>query len=319
MIFRNLGRSGLKVSVVGLGCNNFGRRCDAAQTRAVVDKALDLGVTLFDTADIYSAGQSEELLGKSLGPRRRDVVIATKFGIPMGEGEYLRGGSRRYIRQAVEASLRRLGTDWIDLYQIHFPDPSTPLDETVSALDDLVREGKIRYAGCSNYAGWQLVESLWVARTRNYEPFVSAQNHYNLLQRAIESELIPAAEANGVGLLPYFPLASGLLTGKYARGVKPPADTRLAAADEHPMFKGLLSDTNFDKVEALTRFAEERGKTLLELAFGWLLAQPSVASVIAGATRPEQVEANVAAGEWTMTAEEAQAAGEITAEGGARR
>lgn len=315
MIFRNLGRSGLKVSVVGLGCNNFGRRCDAAQTRAVVDKALDVGITLFDTADMYSAGQSEELLGKSLGARRRDVVIATKCGVPMGEGEYMRGASRRYIRQAIEGSLRRLGTDWIDLYQIHFPDPSTPLEETVSALDDLIREGKVRYAGCSNYAGWQLVESLWVARTRHCEPFISAQNHYNLLERSIESGLLPAAEANGVGLLPYFPLASGLLTGKYERGRKPPTDTRLGGDNE--FFKRVLSDANFDKVEALTRFAEERGKTLLALAFGWLLARPCVASVIAGATRPEQVEANVKAGEWTMTADDAQAVGEITAAAGA--
>ena len=310
MIFRNLGRSGLKVSAVGLGCNNFGMRCDAAETRAVVDKALELGVTLFDTADIYSKGQSEELLGKSLGALRKDVVVATKCGIPMGEGEYMRGASRRYIRHAVEASLRRLGTDWIDLYQIHFPDPSTPLDETVSALDDLIRDGKIRYAGCSNYAGWQLVESLWIAKTRNYEPFVSAQNHYSLLERSVEDDLIPAAEANGVGVLPYFPLASGLLTGKYERGKTPSKDVRLGGDSQ--FFKGLLTDANFDKVEALTRFAEEHGKTLLELAFGWLLAQVSVSSVIAGATKPEQVVANVKAGEWAMSAEDAKAAGEIT-------
>ncbi len=308
MNYRTLGRSGLKVSAVGLGCNNFGRRCDAAETKAVVDSALDHGITLFDTADIYGEGRSEELLGKALGARRHEIVVATKFGIPMGRGEYLRGASRRYVRMAVEASLARLGTDWIDLYQVHFPDPSTPLEETVSVLDDLVREGKIRYAGCSNYAGWQLVDSLWIAKTRGMEPFVSAQNHYNLLERAIERDLVPAAAAHGIGLLPYFPLASGLLTGKYRRGQTPGSDTRIGSSEA---FKNLLSDANFDKVEALTAFAEERGKTLLDLAFGWLLAQPTVASVIAGATRPEQIEANVAAGEWTMTPEDAEAAGEI--------
>ncbi|HEX5420972.1 MAG TPA: aldo/keto reductase [Gammaproteobacteria bacterium] len=309
MLYRSLGKSGLKVSAVGLGCNNFGMRCDAAQTRAVVDKAVDLGITLFDTTDVYSAGQSEELLGKALGARRKEVVIATKFGAPMGQGEYMRGGSRRYVRSAVDASLKRLGTDWIDLYQLHFPDPSTPLGETVAALDDLVREGKILYAGCSNYAGWQLVESLWIAETRGCQPYISAQNHYNLLERGIERDLVPAAEAHGVGLLPYFPLASGLLTGKYKRGETPRSDTRLGGGSDY--FKSLLSDANFDKVERLTRFAEERGKTLLDLAFGWLLAQPTVSSVIAGATKPEQVEANVEAGGWMMTPEEAKAAAEI--------
>jgi aryl-alcohol dehydrogenase-like predicted oxidoreductase len=316
LLYRNLGKSGLKVSAVGLGCNNFGMRCDAAQTKAVVDKAVDLGVTLFDTADVYSKGQSEEFLGKALGARRTDVVIATKFGAPMGQGEYMRGGSRRYVRRAVEASLKRLGTDWIDLYQLHFPDPSTPLGETVSALDDLIREGKIRYAGCSNYAGWQLVDSLWIAETRGYEPYVSAQNHYNLLERSVERDLVPAAEAHGVGLLPYFPLASGLLTGKYKRGEPPRSDTRLGSGSDY--FKSLLSDANFDKVERLARFAEERGKSLLDLAFGWLLAQPTVSSVIAGATKPEQIEANVKAGEWAMTPEEAKAAGEMTALASAR-
>ncbi len=309
MEYRTLGRSGLKVSAVGLGCNNFGRRCDAAETKAVVDRALDLGITLFDTADIYGEGRSEELLGKALGARRNNVVVATKFGIPMGRGEYMRGASRRYVRGAVEASLARLGTDWIDLYQVHFPDPATPLEETVSVLDDLVREGKIRYAGCSNYAGWQLVDSLWIAKTRGMEPFVSAQNHYNLLERSIERDLVPAAAAHAVGILPYFPLASGFLTGKYRRGQTPSSDTRIGSSDA---FKNLLSDANFDKIEALTAFAAERGKTLLDLAFGWLLAQPTVASVIAGATRPEQIDGNVAAGGWTMTQEDARAAGEIT-------
>jgi aryl-alcohol dehydrogenase-like predicted oxidoreductase len=310
MQYRMLGPSGLKVSAVGLGCNNFGMRCDAKQTQAVVDRAIDLGVTLFDTADVYSSGQSEQLLGQALGARRKDVIIATKFGLPMGEGEYSRGGSRRYVRRAVEASLTRLGTDWIDLYQIHFPDPATPLAETVSVLDDLIREGKIRYAGCSNYQAWQLVESLWIAETHHYEPFISAQNHYNLLERAIERELVPAAQAHGIGILPYFPLASGLLTGKYERGKAPDKDTRLGGGRD--FFKSVLTDANFDKVERLTGFAAERDKTLLDLAFGWLLAQPCIASVIAGATAPAQIEANVAAGEaWAMTPEEAQAAGDL--------
>jgi aryl-alcohol dehydrogenase-like predicted oxidoreductase len=311
MKYQSLGRSGLRVSAVGLGCNNFGMRCDAAQTKAIVDKALDLGITLFDTADIYGSGQSERLLGQALGARRPDAIIATKFGVPMGQGEYHRGGSRRYIRQAVEASLERLGTDWIDLYQIHFPDPTTPLGETVSALTDLIREGKIRYAGCSNYAGWQLVESLWIARTQGCEPFVSAQNHYNLLERTIERGLVPAAGAHGVGLLPYFPLASGLLTGKYQRGKAAPTGTRLGG--DSAFFKKVLTDANFDKVEKLTRFAEERGRTLLEVAFGWLLGQKSVASVIAGATSPGQIEANVKAGEAVLAPEEVEEAGRLTA------
>ncbi len=229
MEYRTLGRSGLKVSAVGLGCNNFGGRCDEAQTKAVVDKAIDQGITLFDTADIYSQGKSEELLGAALKGKRQNVIVATKFGGPMGQGEYNSGASRRYMRQAVEASLKRLGTDWIDLYQLHFPDPRTPFEEMISTFDDLVREGKIRYAGCSNFAGWQLVESLWIAKTNSYTPFISAQNYYNMLERNIERDLVPAAAANDVGILPYFPLASGLLTGKYKRGVEPGNDTRLGA------------------------------------------------------------------------------------------
>ena len=309
MDYRTLGKSGLKVSAVGLGCNNFGGKCDQAATDAVVNAAVEKGITLFDTADIYSAGKSEEMLGKALGNRRKDVVIATKFGGPMGQGEYARGASRRYMRNAVEASLKRLGTDYIDLYQIHFPDVQTPFEETVSTFDDLVREGKIRYAGCSNYSGWQLVESLWLAKTKGQTQFISAQNYYNMLERNIERDLIPAAEANGIGVLPYFPLASGLLTGKYRRGVTPGNDMRLGG--DNPFFRGTLSDANFDKVEKLEKFAAERGKQMLDLAFGWLLAQKSVSSVIAGATKPEQIEANVKAGEWKMSADDAKAAGEI--------
>lgn len=310
MDYRTLGKSGLRVSAVGLGCNNFGWRIPLEETKRVVGRALDLGISLFDTADFYGKGQSEEYLGQSLGARRKDVVIATKFGLPMGEGEYAGGASRRYIRNAVEASLKRLGTDYIDLYQLHFPDAKTPMVETLRALTDLVREGKVRYIGSSNLTGWQLVEAEWLAKSERLEPFISAQNQYNLLDRNIERELIPAAEAYGIGVLPYFPLASGLLTGKYKRGSAPQEGTRLAANADGA--KRLLTEKNFDSVEKLSGFAAERGKGLLDLAFAWLLGQPRVGSVIAGATKPEQVEANVKAGEWRLSAEDVKAAGLIT-------
>ena len=300
--YRNLGRSGLQVSVVGLGCNNFGRRCDAQQSQAIVDQALDLGINLFDTADSYGpGGLSEEYLGQALAGRRQQAVIATKFASPMGEGPMRGGGSRRYIMQAVEDSLRRLGTDYIDLYQVHFPDAKTPLEETLRALDDLVRDGKVRYLGHSNFAGWQIASSHWIAETRNLAPFISAQNQYNLLQRGVEREVNPACEAFGVGMLPYFPLASGLLTGKYRRGEDPPEGTRLSSGGMAAM---VLTDENFDKVERLEEFAQSRGHSLLELAIGWLASQPVVASVIAGATKPEQVEQNVQAVAWTLDATE---------------
>src|SRR5258706_5605761 len=304
-----LGRSGLRVSVVGLGCNNFGQRCDLAQTRAVVAKALDLGVTLFDTADVYGGqGVSEEYLGKALEGRRADVIVATKFGMPMGEG-LKRGGSRRWVMQAAENSLRRLGTDFIDLYQIHTPDPHTPIEETLRALDDLVRQGKVRYIGCSNFAAWQVVEAAWTSRSANLAPFVSAQNFYNLLERNVERELVPACNAYGLGVLPYFPLASGLLTGKYRRGEAAPEGTRLAA----PRFKSALSDKNFDRIEKLAAFAADAGHSLLELAIGWLASQPHVSSVIAGATKPEQVEQNARAGEWRLTPAELVKLNELAA------
>jgi len=304
-----LGRSGLRVSLVGLGCNNFGQRCDQAQTRAVVAKALDLGVTLFDTADVYGGGGvSEEYLGKALENRRADVIVATKFGMPMGEG-LKRGGSRRWVMQAAENSLRRLGTDYIDLYQIHFPDAQTPIEETLRALDDLVRQGKVRYLGCSNFAGWQVVEAAWTARSASLSPFISAQNFYNLLERNVEKELVPACNAYGLGVLPYFPLASGLLTGKYRRGEAAPEGTRLSAAR---FGKAALTDKNFDKVEKLTAFAADAGHSLLDLAIGWLASQSHVSSVIAGATKPEQVEQNVAASAWKLTAEEMAEVDKIT-------
>jgi aryl-alcohol dehydrogenase-like predicted oxidoreductase len=301
MEHKPLGRSGLRVSVVGLGCNNFGMRCDQARTQEVVSKALDLGVTLFDTADVYGGrGVSEEFLGKALGSRRGDIVLATKFGMPMGESPLQRGGSARWVMQAAENSLRRLGTDWIDLYQIHFPDANTPIEETLRALDDLVRQGKVRYVGCSNFSGWQLVEAHFTARAANLAQFVSAQNQYSLLERRVERELVPACAAHGLGVLPYFPLASGLLTGKYQRGRKPPEGTRLSVG----RFAAALSDSNFDKVEKLEQFAAEAGHSLLELAFGWLATQPTVSSVIAGATSPEQVEQNVRAASWKLSAAE---------------
>lgn len=299
MEYRRLGGSGLKVSAVGLGCNNFGMRCDAEQTKGVVHKALDLGITLFDTADIYGGGgASEALLGKALGDKRKSIVLATKFGGPMGESPLERGASRRYVQRAVEASLRRLQTDYIDLYQVHFPDAETPIEESLEALDELVRQGKVRYLGCSNFAGWQLIDALATSKARGLARFVSAQNHYNMLERAIRHELIPACAHSKVGILPYFPLASGLLTGKYKRGEKPSPDTRLGLWGERG--GRLLNDAAFDKLERLEGFAKERGKSVLDLAFGWLLSQPQIASVIAGATKPGQVESNVNAAEYRL-------------------
>ena len=301
MQYRTLGNSGLQVSVVGLGCNNFGRRLDAAQTETVVLTALDCGITLFDTADVYGDGQSEEYLGKALSERRHEAVIATKFRSPMGEGPYRQGGSRRYIRQAVEDSLQRLGTDYIDLYQMHAPDPLTPVEETLSALDDLVHEGKVLYIGSSNFSGWQIADAAWISRTEHLSPFVSAQNEYSLIDRSVERDVIPACERFSVGMLPYFPLASGLLTGKYRRNRLAPEGTRLAGS---PAASRLLNDANFDIVEGLERFAQERGISLLDVSIGGLAAQSTVASVIAGATKPQQIEANVRAGHWIPSPED---------------
>jgi len=293
MRYRQLGDSGLTVSVVGLGCNNFGGRIDLEASRGVVERALEHGVTLFDTADVYgNRGGSEEVLGEILGSRRDDVVLATKWGSDMGTGEREARGGRRYIRMALEASLRRLRTDRIDLYQLHNPDPRTPIAETLAALDDLVEEGKIRYVGSSNFAAWQVADADWTARSIGAERMISAQNHYSLLERGVEAELLPACRRFGVGLLPYFPLANGLLTGKYRRGEPMPDGTRLSGR--------AIEASTFDRIEALERFAGERGHSLLELAFAGLLAHPEVASVIAGATRAEQVDANVSAGEWDI-------------------
>ena len=306
MEYRTLGRSGLLVSAVGLGCNNFGGRCDAEQTRDVVHRALDEGVTFFDTADIYGGrGGSETHLGKALAGRRAEVVVATKFGAPMGDGPDEKGASRRWIHRALEASLERLGTDYLDLYQLHFPDGVTPQEETLSALDEIVRAGKVRYIGCSNFAAWQLADAQWIARDRDLSPYVSAQNLYNLLDRRIERELVPAANHFGVGILPYFPLASGFLTGKYRAGEAAPEGTRLAAGGR--MAERALSQDNFGRLARLEAFSAKCGRTLLELAIGWLASQPHVSSVIAGATKPDQVTANAKAAEWRLTEEEKQA------------
>ncbi len=301
MRFRRVGRSGLAVSVIGLGTNNLGMKLDEAGSREVVHAALDAGITLFDTADSY--GASEERLGALLAGRRDDVVIATKFGSDVrrrgsdnGEDWDARG-SRRYIHRAVEASLRRLRTDWIDLYQLHRPDPLTPIEETLSALDELVRAGKVRYIGHSNFAGWQIADAEWTARTRGFERFVSAQNEYSLLDRSVETDVVPALRAYDMGLLPYFPLASGLLTGKYRRGEPAPAGSRLDAWNR----QSALTDAAFDVVEALEAFAAARDLTVLDVAIGGLAAQPTVSSVIAGATSAAQVQANVAAGQWIPT------------------
>ncbi|WP_189334654.1 aldo/keto reductase [Actinoplanes ianthinogenes] len=303
MSYRRLGESGLVVSVVGIGCNNFGRKLDADGTREVVDAALDAGITLFDTADIYGTphGSSEQLLGAALKGRRDEVVLATKFGMNM-EGmngrDFGARGSRRYLVRAVEASLRRLETDYIDLYQLHEPDPATPIEETLAALDDLVRSGKVRYLGNSNFSGWQIADADWTARAANLTPFISAQNRYSLLHRDVEIEVVPACERFGLGLLPFFPLDSGLLSGKYRRDEKAAAGTRLA----QERYSSWLAAADWDTIEALTAFSAERGHSLLEVAIAGLAARPAVTSVIAGATTPDQVQANAAAAAWDLSA-----------------
>jgi aryl-alcohol dehydrogenase-like predicted oxidoreductase len=291
---RNLGRSGLIVSAVGLGCNNFGGRIDLAATRAVVHRALDLGITFFDGSDTYGPnGSSEEYLGRVLAGHRHEIVLATKFGRPMDPEGRLQGASRRYIVQAAEASLKRLNTDYIDLYWQHIEDPRTPIEETMRALDDLVRQGKVRYVACSTLLAWQVVEANWTARSQHFSPFIACQERYNLLDRSYERDMARMVEACGLGLVPFSPLADGLLTGKYRRDAPLPAGTRLTTNQR--MAERTLTERNWAKVEALLAFCEERGCSLLQLAFGWLLQRPAVASVIAGASTAEQVAANVAA------------------------
>ncbi|HVV93368.1 MAG TPA: aldo/keto reductase [Hyphomicrobiales bacterium] len=311
MEMRNIPGCGLALPVVGIGCNNFGGRSGLEETRAVVHKALDVGITFFDTADVYPStnkGQSETLLGQVLGARRKDVVIASKFGIRM-DGPA--GASRRYIVSAVEASLRRLGTDWIDLYQLHRPDPQTPLAETLRALDDLVRAGKVRYVGCSNFAAWQVADAHWIAKELGIDGFVSCQNEYSLLRREMDHELIPALTAFGKGLLPYFPLAGGMLTGKYKPQEEAPAATRFAKTKVFAdMF---MTERNWTIVQQLEAFCAERGRTMVELAFSWLATRPALWSIIAGASTPAQVEQNAAACEWRLAADDLAEIDRITA------
>jgi aryl-alcohol dehydrogenase-like predicted oxidoreductase len=311
MMMRPFGSTGLQVSALGLGCNNFGGRLDLAGTRRVVDAAIAAGITFIDTADAYgNRGGSERLLGEVLDSRRRNLVLATKFGLPMDDAGRLGGASRAYVIAAAEASLKRLKTEWIDLYYLHRPDPETPIEETLRALDDLVRQGKVRFIGCSNLSGPQLEDAIKIARAQQLASFVAAQDEYNLLNRAIERDLIPVVERHGLALVPYFPLASGLLSGKYRKGQPVPPGTRLS---EQRLSSRFLTEENLAVVERLAAFCAERGRTLLELAFGWLLSRQAVASVIAGATSPEQVGQNAAALGWRLTEEEIAAVDRITA------
>ena len=309
---RNLGRSGLAVSLVGLGCNNFAGRIDFAATRAVVHKALDLGITLFDNADTYGErGGAEEYLGRILGDRRKDIVLATKFGRPMEAAGRLQGASRGYIMDAVEASLRRLQTDYIDLYWQHIEDPRTPAEETMRALDDLVRQGKVRYIACSTLLAWQVVEANWTAKSQALEPFIACQERYSLLEREYEQNLGRMVEAYELGLVPFSPLANGLLTGKYRRNQTLPEGARLTTTQR--MAERYLTERNWDIVEALANFCAARGRTMLELAMSWLASRPAVSSIIAGATAPEQLEENVRAVGWTLTSEEIEEIDRLTA------
>jgi aryl-alcohol dehydrogenase-like predicted oxidoreductase len=309
---RNLGRSGLIVSAVGLGCNNFGGRIDYAATRAVVHKALDLGISFFDTSDTYGDdGASEEYLGRALSGRRDEIVLASKFARLMDRDGRLQGASRRYIVSAVEASLKRLNTDRIDLYYQHIADPRTPIGETLRALDDLMRQGKVHYIGCSTLSAWQVVEAQWTSTHFGLDRFVACQERYNLLERQLDQELMPVIQSYGLGLIPFSPLANGLLTGKYRRNAPPPAGARLTTTPR--IAERYLTEANWAAVERLDDFCAARGNSLLELAFGWLLHRPAVASVIAGATTPEQVEANVRAAGWVPSREDMDEIDRITA------
>jgi aryl-alcohol dehydrogenase-like predicted oxidoreductase len=314
MEYRRLGNSGLEVSVIGLGTNNFGPYCDPEQSAVLVHKAFDLGINFFDTADVYGrqgipgtigpgAGRSEEYLGRAIKDIRRDVILATKFSRPMGEGPLWQGMSRRYMRYAVEDSLRRLGTDYIDLYYIHLPDAVTPMEEAQRGLDDLVRCGLVRYVGASGFTASQIAEAHFIARMEHFTPFIAAQNRYNLLEQGIGRALLPVCERYGLGFIPFFPLASGFLTGKYRPGTEAPEGTRLSG----PMganVRAWQTERNYAILGRLEQFAQERGRTLVDLALGWLTSHPVVSSVIAGATKPEQLEANVKAAGWRLSPEE---------------
>jgi len=310
MEYRNLGSSGLKVSEIGLGTDTFGPWADEQTSISIVSHALDLGVDFIDTADVYGQGQSEEFIGKAVKGKRSQVLIATKFGMAMGEGPNECGASRYHIVKAVEDSLRRLNTDYIDLYQVHWPDPTTPIEETLRTLDDLVRAGKVRYIGCSNFAAWQLCESLWTSKVNNLHSFVTLQPRYNLIDRSIEQELVPCCLAYGIGVIPWYPLAAGFLTGKYRRGEALPVGTRLASSST--VSSRIVSDANFDKLAKLEAFASEHGHSVAELAIVWLLSHPWLSTVIAGVTKIEQVSANVAAAEWKLTGDEVTQLEEIS-------
>ena len=299
MEYRQLGRSGLQVSEIGLGTNNFGGRLDAEATALVIDQVLDVGINMIDTANSYGGGLSEEYIGRALKGKRQQALIATKVASRAADGPNQSGASRQHILTEVEDSLRAMGTDYIDLYQIHFPDSNTPIEETMHTLDSLVASGKVRYIGCSNFKAWQVCEAQWTSKSQRLTPFVSAQPRYSMLDRTAEAELVPFCQEYGVGILPYFPLENGFLTGKYKRGQAAPEGTRLAQND-----RGMFTDAHFDILEALESFASERGHTILELAFAWLLANSAVSSVIAGATKPEQVVANAKAAGWALSGEE---------------
>jgi len=302
MRYRRLGNSGLEVSETGLGTNNFGRRMNFKETRAVLDCAIDLGVNLIDTADMYSRGASESYIGRALRGKRGRVALATKFASRTFDGPHGEGGSRMHIVRAIEESLTRLNTDHVDLYQIHFPDPHTPIEETLRALDDLVRSGKVRYVGCSNFAPWQIADAAWVSRINSLPGFVSAQPEYSMLHRDGEADLLAVCSKYGLGILPYRPLAHGFLTGKYRRGEPPQPGLRLDG--DEAARERRLTDTNFDLLDRLAAFAAERDRSLTDLAFAWLLAHPQVGSVIAGASNPEQMSQNAAASGWQLTADE---------------
>lgn len=304
MEYRKLGNSGLRVSEIGLGANNFGWRVDEPTSISIISHALDLGINFIDTSDWYGwRGGSEKCVGKGIKGKRAQVVIATKFGQPMGDGPNERGGSRYHIMKAVEASLKRLNTDYIDLYQIHIPDPTTPIEETLRAMDDLVRAGKVRYTGCSNFVAWQLSEAFWASRINHLASFVTVQSEYSLLNRAIERELVPCCQTHGIGIIPWGPLAGGLLTGKYQRAEAPPSESRITEL-YGDIYGKLFNDANFDKLDKLKVFAAERDHSVAELAIAWLLSRPWVSTVITGATKIKQISGNVAAAEWKLTPEE---------------
>lgn len=306
MEYRNLGDSGLKVSVLGLGANNFGWWIDEHRSAAVINHALELGINYIDTADIYDKGRSEEYIGLTLRGRRTQVILATKFAGEMGEGPNDRGGSRWHMMRAVEASLKRLSTDYIDLYQVHFPDPTTPIEETLHGLDDLVKTGKVRYIGCSNFAGWQLSEAWWTSQVHHLNHFVTVQAKYNLLERQIEQDLVPCCRAHGVGVIPWGPLAGGFLTGKYRRGEQPSQDLTAKRPKKAfvQIYSGIMTDANWERLGKLEAFAKARGHRVSELAIAWLLSHPWLCTVIAGATGPEQLDQSLAGAEWKLTTEE---------------